>query len=476
MTAVYIFLAIVVLLMSVCIFRAAASKPEFDTSIKPLYSPDERSEKYARILSKMIQCETISVRGEDDREKFNRFHKVLEQMFPNVYAKCELTDIDGNLLFRWKGRESAAPILLMSHQDIVSAEGEWENPPFSGCIDGDVVWGRGTVDTKGSLMCIFQAVDELIQDGYIPNRDVYIATSRTEEISGDGAPKIVNHLKNNGVFLEMLIDEGGMIITEPIGGVRGNYAMIGVVEKGYGDYKFTAKGKGGHASAPEKNTPIPRLAAFINYVEKHDPFKTRFSPAAKEMFKRMAPNMSFGMKVIFANIWLFEPLVCLLMPSISSAGAAMLKTTMAFTKAKGSDGYNVLPQEAYVTANMRFIHHQDEKATYALISDIAKKYDIQTEVLAEQAPRKTVDYNAAAFKTVESTIREIFDNVNVCPYVMTGGTDAGYYDDICDNSIRFAPLYINSQQYDSIHSANENINASVLPKGIDFYKALIKKY
>ena len=64
--------------------------------------------------------------------------------------------------------------------------------------DGNV-WGRGTVDTKASLFCMLQAVEELIKDGFEPECDVYIASSCTEEWSGDGAPATVQYLKDNGV-------------------------------------------------------------------------------------------------------------------------------------------------------------------------------------------------------------------------------------------------------------------------------------
>ena len=57
---------------------------------------------------------------------------------------------------------------------------------------------------------------------------------------------------------------------------------------------------------------------------------------------------------------------------------------------------------------------------------------------------------------------------------MTGGTDAKYYSDICENAIRFAPLYITNQQYGSIHGINENINCDALPLGVDFYKEIIQ--
>ena len=59
--------------------------------------------------------------------------------------------------------------------------------------------------------------------------------------------------------------------------------------------------------------------------------------------------------------------------------------------------------------------------------------------------------------------------------LMTGGTDARFYSEVSDNCVRFAPLYINAQQYASIHGLNENIHQGALPAGVDFYKAVIRK-
>jgi len=266
-----------------------------------------------------------------------------------------------------------------------------------------------------------------------------------------------------------------MILEEPVGGVKGIYGMVGVVEKGYGDVKFIARSKGGHASAPGKNTPLVRLGKFMTEIEKNNPFEVQFTDTVEEMFKRMAPNMDFGMKLIFANMGLFKPLLKKLLPDISSAAGAMIKTTLAFTTAKGADGLNVLPQEAYVTGNMRFIHHQDDEKSIALITKIAKKYDIEVEVITQDKPAPIMDYRSNAFKLLEEVAAEVYPGVGICPYTMTGGTDARFYSEVSKNSLRFAPLYIDDQQYKSVHGLNENIYQGALPGGVDFYKAVIRK-
>ena len=475
MEVLWIVLALVVLLIAVVLLRAVFLKPTSAQTAKVQLDEGVRAEKYGKQLSKMVQKETISSRFDSDRTKFLEFHELLEEMFPNVHKMCEKHVFDGSLLFKWNGKGNHEPILFMSHHDVVEATGTWEHEAFSGDIDEEGrVWGRGAVDTKASLFCMLTAVEELMTDGFEPEGDVYIASSCTEEWSGDGAPLTVEYLKSQGVKLAYLMDEGGMILEEPVGGVKGTYGMVGVLEKGYGDVKFIAKSIGGHASAPKKNTPLVRLGKFMADVEKKSPFVNKFSPTVKEMFKRMAPNMAFGMKIIFANMWLFEGLLKKLLPVISSAGGAMLHTTLAFTMAKGSDGLNVLPQEAYVTGNMRFIPHQDTDESVELISNIAKKYDIETEVIYKDYACPVVDYNNAPFQLVEKVASEVYPGIGICPYVMTGGTDAKFYRELSDNCLRFAPLYINDQQYASIHALNENIYQGALPLGVDFYKKMIQ--
>lgn len=472
----WLILIVIVGLFAVVIIRTIMLKPTAAMNAKVELINDERSLEYGKRLAKMVQHETISSRFDSSRDKFYEFHKVLEELFPLVHQNMEKHVFDGSLLFKWNGNGKHDPILLMSHHDVVEATGTWEHEPFSGDIDEEGrVWGRGTVDTKASLFCIFTAIEELLAQGYVPECDVYIGSSCTEEWSGPGAPSTVQYLKDQGVRLALVLDEGGMILEEPIAGVKGTYGMVGVVEKGYGDVKFIAKGKGGHASAPGKNTPLVRLSKFMVDVEKHNPFKAQFTPTVEEMFKRVTPNMNFGMKLIFANMWLFKPLLTKLLPDISSAAGAMIKTTLAFTTAKGSDGLNVLPQEAYVTGNMRFIQHQPTDESIALISKIAKKYDIDTEVIYKEQPCPIVNYQSDAFHLVEEVSDLIYPGVQICPYVMTGGTDAKYYSAISDYCIRFAPLYINQQQYGSIHGLNENIYQGALPKGVDFYKEIIKR-
>lgn len=436
--------------------------------------PDEqRALSYAHKLSRMVQYETVSVPNTDQRDKFLGFHRLLEELFPLVHQRLEKTEIDGNLLYYWKGQTSEKPLVLMSHQDVVPVDGDWLHGPFSGDIAEGKVWGRGASDTKCSVMAFFQAAEELLQAGYVPPCDVYLSSSCTEEWAGDGCPKLVAELERRGVRPWLVCDEGGGIINEPIGGIHGNFAMVGVFEKGKADVIFSAASNGGHASAPKAHSPIARLAAFVNHIETHRVFRRKMPPEVAAMFETLAPYASFPLKLVFSNLWLFQPILLQVLPMISAQAGAMIRTTMAFTMASGSDACNVMPSRATVSANMRFIPHQGMEESLTIVKRLADKYQLEMEVRAANDYTPATDIHGEAFQTVQRVIAQTFPGCAGSPYVMTGATDARFYQAICPNVVRFAPVIYGPEQMKGMHGLNENIEYNCLPGAVDFYKNLI---
>ena len=468
--AILAILALVLALLAIAVVRTLLM-PSKTSDYQP--KADLRAETHAQKLSKMIQYETVSRPDDLQREKFLGFHKVLEELFPLVHQHLEKTELEGSLLFYWKGEQHDKPIVLMSHQDVVPAEGVWEHEPFSGDIADGKVWGRGTADTKASVMAFFQACEELLEQGYTPKQDVYLASSCTEEVGGPGATMLVNELTRRGVKPYLVCDEGGAIIQNPIGGVNGNYAMVGVFEKGKADVKFTARSSGGHASAPPRNSPIARLSAFANSVEKHSPFQKKIMPEVSAMLEALAPYATFPMKLLFGNLWLFGPVLKIAMPFVSGQAAAMLQTTCAFTMQKGSDACNVLPQEANLWANMRFIPHQGMEESLRLIGERAAKYGLEMEVEEAGDFTPPVDIKGEAWQQAAAAVKKTFPGLPVSPYVMTGATDCAFWQEICENCVRFAPVIYGPQQMKGMHGLNECIDVDCLPGAVDFYKNLI---
>lgn len=437
---------------------------------------DSRNLAYAKILSNLIQIETVSVNGDKDLAKFERFHQLLKETFPKLFSTATVENFDGSLLLHWQGKDSGKePLLLMSHHDVVEASGSWSHPPFQGVISDGKLWGRGTLDTKNSLWAMLQAAEEMLEEGFLPDRDIYFESACNEEISGAGSDMVSAELEKRGIRFFMTLDEGGMMLYDPIGGADGTFAMVGVGEKGCADLRFTARSKGGHAATPGKDTPLVRLGKFMAAAEKKKLFEVKLSPVVQEMFERTAPYTKGAMRLLFSHVGIFRSVLCKALPHISVTAGAMLKTTLAFTMCQGSDGRNVLPQEAWVIGNMRFSHHQGRESSFNAIQKLAAKYDITMEVLDPGFESPITDYKGEPFQLIERAVSEIFPGVVPVPYLMTGASDSRFFSRVSQHCIRFAPFLIDDEQLDSIHGIDENVDIDTLGPAVDFYKYIIRE-
>ena len=124
--------------------------------------------------------------------------------------------------------------------------------------------------------------------------------------------------------------------------------------KGAARCGLSIKSKGGHTSAPPVKTPVAALARAVTRVEKH-PFPAVLTPAARDMFNILGRRSSFGMKLIFANLWLFLPLLKKICTASGGEMNALMRTTCCFTKMEGSQAANAIPTEARMTANLRLV-------------------------------------------------------------------------------------------------------------------------
>lgn len=481
----YIFIgaiAVFAVLFLTAVFRAIFMKKEFADD-KPFFPEKDGIDvdTHAKHLSQIISVPTVSIRGQNDKTQIYKLHELFEEIYPNIHRVCERTDIDGALLYRWKGRESGRkPILLMSHQDVVPAEGKWKYDAFSGKIAEGKIWGRGAVDTKGALCAILESIEELIKEGFTPLCDVYVASSNNEEITGDGAVKTVEYLYEKGIRFDLVMDEGGSVMScedSGKGRMTAQNAMIGILEKGRANIKFTATSRGGHASVPFNNNPFSKLGKLIYIIEHKNPFKKRITKPAIIQYRAMAPYMHhFRHRLLYGNLWLFRPIAPYIMHRLGGPAGAVVKTTCIFTMAQGSKGANVIPETASVTANCRFMTHESLLPSYKKLGKLCDKLGISMEMLTGFDIAPMADMKCYAYKYVGRRIKETFGDIPQIPYVMLAGTDARHYTKICDCVLRFVPLMMTGAQLNSAHAINENINVESLERAVVFYHDFIKNY
>ena len=476
--ALLVVLAVLVVLIVIAAMKAVKIKAKPNTSTPAINPTEEEANTYAKKLSEMVKVPTISLRGNEDLTQFYKLHEVMKENFPLVFSKLECTEIEGNLLFRWPGKDPKRNgLLLMGHQDVVTAdEPNWERDPFSGeIIDGNI-HGRGAMDCKSTVFSEFQAIEELLQEGFEPPCDIYLATAVDEEISGDGAPKLVNYLKSKGVRLDVAMDEGGAILKDQLPTMKGWCAAIGLLEKGYIDLKVIAKGKGGHSSTPKSNTPLARLSKFVADIEKDKPFKAEISGPVYAMLDEAAPYLGFPLRMVLGNMWLFKGLLTKVLPLVSPMCNAFTRTTFCCTMAGGSNTPNVIPSEAYIVCNLRTSPHQNVDESLAVLKKYADKYDLEFEIIHARNASNCVDYKGEEFGYLKKCLNECYPDASVIPYLMTGGTDCRHYEDVADNCLRFCPIKMSNEQLAAMHAANESIGVWEVAHCVKFYKHYIKNH
>ncbi|MBN2503775.1 MAG: M20/M25/M40 family metallo-hydrolase, partial [Bacilli bacterium] len=434
--------------------------------------------KYAEELSILVRHKTIALKDTSNEPLFVEMQKDMEKLFPLVHQNLVKHFFPGgSMLFHWKGKSNENPLVLMAHQDVVPASIEqWSVDPFAGVVTDTEIIGRGSFDTKCTLYAFFRAVEELLETGYVPETDVYLSSSSDEEISGVGAATIVEFLKSQDIKPGLVLDEGGAIVTGALPSVSAPLALIGVIEKGYVNFKLTAKSSGGHSSTPPKNTPIARLAALINDIEKNFPLKTKMIPEVKQLFATAAPAMSFPYRLLFGNMWLFKGLTTWLLPKINPYGRALFSTTIAFTMMEGSKAENVIPSEAYVIANLRTHPIQGIASSHEAISKLAKKYNVECEILEGREATPMVNTQGKAYRYLVNQIQSNFPDVLISPYVILGGTDARFYQEICDSALRFSPIRVSNEDLKKMHGIDESLKIDALAEAVIFFSSLIQGY
>jgi carboxypeptidase PM20D1 len=469
------FLALVV---AVLLFRTIMMKPVAvsDSTVAPADAID--IEGTAARLSALIQKKTVSSRDPDgwDPREFDAFRKLLPELYPESHRALDLTILAGHsMLYRWKGRQAHEPLVLMSHYDVVPAGDEgWIRPAFSGDLHDGKVWGRGSIDTKCTLVCAFEAVETLVKSGFTPERDIYLSFGHNEETGGDGTPTIVRYLTEKDIHPGLVLDEGGAVVEGVFPGVFKPLAMVGVAEKGVTDIELSVLSPGGHSSTPPRRGAAWHLARAIMRLERK-PFPARFPSATRAMFRQLGPHASFGLRLVFANLWLFEPLLLRVFGSSGGELNAICRTTTAVTMLEGSQAANVLPAVAKAVVNVRLaIGDSVEAAVERIRATIADPL-VELRVLQPGEPSPVSGLTGLRVDALAATIADVYPDAVMAPYIVLGGTDARHYADISDSVYRFSPFTLSRAERASMHAVNEAIPVASLAKGVDFYQRLIRR-
>lgn len=118
------------------------------------------------LLKDLVRINTTNPPGEEEKLLLYLERILQEHRIPYVYQKSAKGR--GNLL-AWQLADQAeeAPLILMSHTDVVAAQAsQWKFPPFEAQEVDGYIYGRGTVDTKQLTAMELTAFLALKENGY----------------------------------------------------------------------------------------------------------------------------------------------------------------------------------------------------------------------------------------------------------------------------------------------------------------------
>lgn len=475
---VLLLFAAVVVVLGVCAVRTALLDP-YTVSADPVDPAITAAPVTTERLQRALRFPTISFEqaGDFDQRPFQELHAYLATAFPGVHATLQREVVGGlSLLYTWAGSDpSLEPILLMGHLDVVPVEAEerWTHPPFAGVADS-LVWGRGALDDKGSVLAILEAVEMLVSQGFTPRRTIYLAFGHDEEIGGhQGAAELARVIQQRTPRLAFLLDEGGMVTQGVVPGVERPVALIGVVEKGSVNVELSVHSPGGHSSMPPAHTAVGILSRAIIRLEGH-PMPARLTPVSERTFATLAPDMPYVPRFLLANLWLFRPAVVAVMSQDPTAAAA-LRTTTAVTMVRGSPKVNVLPAVATATVNFRILPGDTPDDVVAHVRQVVADSSVQVRALGSGShPSPVADYSSQEYRVVEKSIAQLFPRAVPVPFLMIAATDTRHYESLTRNVYRFAPFVATPDMLSSAHGTNERLRADDFVRGVRFYAQLLR--
>ena len=419
-------------------------------------------------LQAFIQVDTINPPGNETRAV--EFIADILESEGIAYQTAESAPGRGNIWARLEGGDEPA-LILLQHTDVVPADPEyWTTDPLSGEIKDGYLWGRGTLDMKGTGMSQLATFVSLKRAGAPLNRDVVLIATADEEAGGlFGAGWLVEHHPE-------IFEGAGLLINEGGNGEQSAKELIfnvEVTQKVPVWLRLVAVDTPGHGSMPNATSSVTRIVDALS-VLRANPFPPRIVPAVDAMFQSLSLSASAEWEEAYSNIAnaIKEPGFLEKLQTHSAFLHALTRDTCSITRFEASNKINVVPPEAWAEIDCRILPDRPSEIFVDELRDMIKGTGVEVEVIMAFTPAVS-STNTLLYRAIEEVTAERHPGSRVMPAVASGFTDSHFTRDLGIASYGFDPVVVPESEFSRIHGNDERVSVEAFKRGVTDHLAII---
>lgn len=389
-------------------------------------------------------------------------------------------DSDGKptqgLIVRYRGDGSSGdkPIVMLAHMDVVDALPEdWDRDPFTLTEEDGYFFGRGTMDNKYGVANLVGTFIRLKDEGWTPNRDLYLAFSGDEEtgmVSTRAQAKWIAENVDPAFVLNS--DAGGTALDDEFKPLA---MRVQAAEKTFATFELTVTNPGGHSSRPRSDNAIYELSAALLKLADHK-FAVHATPLTRSYFAALGQSvpgeLGDAMRA-FAENPEDPAAVATLQSNPETVGT--LGTTCVATMLRAGHAENALPQSATATVNCRIFPGIGVEKTQAELARVIDNDNVSFKLMAEvtESPVSALrdDVRAAVAKSLAARYGK---DIPIIPYMESGGTDGMHYRTLGYDTVAISGGASRSQDMYA-HGLNERASVDAFYSGLDHWTIILKE-
>jgi acetylornithine deacetylase/succinyl-diaminopimelate desuccinylase-like protein len=423
---------------------------------------EEAGAEAVETLQQYLAVDTVNPPGNEARG-VEFIGQVLDQESIE-WESVELSEGRSSLIARLQGSREEPPLCLMHHIDVVDSEPErWENPPLSGALIDNEIWGRGALDMKGMGVLELMTFVWLKRLNLQLKRDVILLAVADEEVDNLGAKQLFSDEHWKTIGCSHLINEGGLGIKDAF--FEGQTLQaISVAEKGVMWIRMYAEGGAGHGSVQQDDEAPGRLVEAMALIA-----SKRAKPTIDPIVYSLLAEAGKHKGGVTGFIMGTKPLASLLVkPKLMDKAPtrALLTNTVHLTGTGGASAPNVVPSEVWAQYDCRLLPGVDPQEQLSKLQEWTAdiegiRFEILHENPASQSPIDDLLYRSLARYAVQGRPESV-----AVPALSVGFTDSLFARERGVHAYGYLPFTLTRDEAETMHGHNERVSVENVHQGL----------